>query len=318
MLGYAVGVGGGRLSGARAAMMQLLLLGTVLSAVVAMPAAAESYLDGYWAPVYDEDRDERIPGPDQGDYAGLPVTPAAVSVAQSWDPEVLTLPTLQCRPHPALYGIRGIGNLRITEVLDPYTQRQTEIRTWIWAWEAQRDIWMDEQAHPPPWAPHTWGGFSVGHWNGDVLEVHTDMLKRGWVRRNGLPTDDDATLDEHFFRYGNILTHVEVISDPEYLSEPLVKSTEYTLIPNAGMGTWPCRKVTEIPRDKGYVPMHLPNQTAVEKNWAVRNHVPIKAAMGGAETMLPEYQDYMKTLPPNPPLAEVERQEEQEARASLQ
>ena len=62
--------------------------------LTAPQAFAQNLLNGYWNPVFDEDQPERGPGPDQGDYAGLPVTPAAVSVAHTWDPERLTLPEL--------------------------------------------------------------------------------------------------------------------------------------------------------------------------------------------------------------------------------
>jgi hypothetical protein len=146
--------------------------------------------------------------------------------------------------------------------------------------------------------------------------VHTDMYKRGWVRRNGLPTDDNAVFDERFFRDGDILTHIMIITDPEYLSEPLVKSTEYYHSLNAPFAPYPCGEVTEIPRREGDVPMHMPDQTAVEQEWAVKNGVPLKAAQGGAETMFPEYEDTMKRLPPNPPLATVEREEQQQDRAN--
>ena len=293
----------------------LAAAGTVL---VSMPASAQDAhqnLDGFWNALFDEDEPERIPGPDQGDYAGLPITPAAVSVAQTWDPEVLTIPYLQCRPHPSLYGIRGVGSLRIWEDLDPQTLRQVAIHTWIVAWEAQRDIWMDGRPHPPQWAAHSWAGYSTGHWVGDVLHVHTDDYKRGWTRRNGLPTDDRATFDERMFRDGQILTDVTMVSDPEYLAEPLVKSTEYQKAENTNFATYPCREVTEIPRHEGDVPMHLPNQIAVEQDYAVRNHVPIKAAEGGAATMWPEYQDTMKKLPPNPPLKTIEQREQQQEKA---
>jgi hypothetical protein len=293
-----------------------VLLSAVGAALIPAAASAQSILDGFWNPLFDEDQVERIPGPDQGEYDGIPVTAAARSVAQSWDPEILTIPNLECRPHPSLYGIRGVGELRIWEDLNPQTLNQVVIHTWITAWEAQRDIWMDGRPHPPPWAPHTWAGFSVGHWHGDTLEVHTDMFKRGWTRRNGLPTDDRATLDERFFRDGDILTAIMMISDPEYLSEPLVKSTEYQHSPNSPLQTWPCREVTEIPRNEGNIPMHLPNQTAVELDWPVRNHVPIKAAQGGADTMFPEYQDAMKSFPPNPPLATVVKDAEQQDRSN--
>jgi hypothetical protein len=150
---------------------------------------------------------------------------------------------------------------------------------------------------------------------GDELHVHTDMFKRGWTRRNGLPTSDQATFDERFFRDGEILTDVTMISDPEYLSEPLVKSTEYQKAENTNFASYPCREVTEIPRHEGDIPMHLPNQTAVEQDYPVRSGVPLKASMGGAETMFPEYQDTLQKLPRNPPIKQIEQQEQQQDNA---
>lgn len=287
-----------------------LLTLCLLAASLWRPLHAQSLLDGYWNPLFDEDVDERIPGPDQGDYAGLPVTAAAVAVAHSWDPEELTLPEIQCRPHPSIYGFRGVGMLRIWEDRDPYTQKQTQIETWI-AWQSQhRHIWMDaNHPHPPPWAQETWQGFSVGHWNGDVLEVHTDDVRAAWVRRNGLPTDDKATMDERFMRHGDILTDIMMISDPQYLSEPLVKSNEFLRAENGEMDPYPCSQVDEVPRAEGIVPMHLPGPNPMVDEWAVRNHVPIQASLGGAQTSLPEYQDTMKKLPPNPPLSVIQAAE---------
>ncbi len=295
-----------------------VLLAGASAALLNVPVSAQDthqVLDGFWTPLFDEDQPERGPGPDQGDYAGLPITPAAASVAQTWDPEVLTIPYLQCRPHPALYGIRGVRALRIWESLDQQTLQQVAIHTWIVAWESQRDIWMDGRPHPPAWAAHSWTGFSVGHWVGDELHVHTDMFKRGWTRRNGLPTSDQATFDERFFRDGQILTDVTMISDPQYLSEPLVKSTEYLKAQNTNFASYPCREVTEIPRHEGDIPMHLPNQTAVEEDYPVRTNVPLKASMGGAATMFPEYQEAIEKLPPNPPIKQIEQQEQQQDKA---
>lgn len=272
-------------------------------------AGAQSLLNGYWNPVFDEDLPERGAGPDQGDYAGLPVTAAAVSVAHTWDPERLTLPELQCRPHPSIYGFRGVGNLRIWEDRDPYTNAQTQIETWI-MWQSQhRHIWMVPHAHPPAWAQASWQGYSTGRWVGNVLHVHTDMVKAAWTRRNGLPTDDKATMEERFFRYGDILTDIMMVSDPQFLSEPLVKSNEFYRAATGAMQPYPCSQVDEIPRAQGIVPMHLPGYNAMMDEWAVRNGVPVKASLGGAETQLPEYQDTMKTLPKNPPLSQIQAEE---------
>ena len=282
---------------------------TSVAALSGQPATAQSMLDGYWNPVMDEDQLERGPGPDQGDYAGLPITAAAASVAHTWDPEELTLPEIQCRPHPSIYGLRGVGNVRIWEDRDPYTNAQTQIETWI-AWMSQhRHIWMVPHPHPPAWAPESWQGYSTGRWVGNVLEVHTDMVKAAWVRRNGLPTDDKATMDERFFRYGDMLTDIMMISDPQYLSEPMVKSNELYRAADGEMQPYPCAQVDEIPRAEGILPMHLPGSNPMEDEYAVRNGVPLKATLGGAETMFPEYQDTMRTFKPNPPLSQIETAE---------
>jgi hypothetical protein len=267
-----------------------------------------NFVDGFWNPVYHEDSTERGTGPDQGDYAGLPITKEATLHAQIHDPEIMDIPEYQCRPHPSIYGMRGAGGLvRIWQDLDPVTQQQTKIELRL-RWQQQhRVIWMEEHEHPPPWAEHTWQGFSTGHWVGDVLEVHTDMLKAAYIRRNGLDTDDRATSDERFFRYGNLMVHIMMVSDPGVLTEPLIKSNNFVLYPNATMSPYPCQALTEIPRAEGAVPMHMPNQIRAGLEWAIRNHVPIEASYGGAQTMLPAYQDYMKTLPPNPPLSSIDK-----------
>jgi hypothetical protein len=283
--------------------VSLALLLTVMAAMASMPARAQGVLVGYWDPLYDEDVDERIPGPAQNDYLGLPINEAARIRAETWDPELLTVPEHQCVPHPSTYGFRGVGSLRIWEDLDPQTQKVTEIETWI-AWQAQhRHIYMDNPPpHPPEYAAHTWQGFSTGKWEGDVLVVHTDQLKAGWIRRNGLPLSDRASMVDRFFRHGNLLTHVSIVSDPVYLTEPLVKSNGFIYVQNGIMIPYTCRPAVEIPRARGVIPSHLPGQNPQETEFAIRNHIPIEAARGGAQTALPEYQEYMKKLPPNPPL----------------
>ena len=85
----------------------------LLVTIVAAPAAAQVDLTGMWAPIFHEDQVERIPGPDVGDYAGLPINDALRLRADTWDASLLTLPEHQCKPHPSTYGFRGVGNLRM-------------------------------------------------------------------------------------------------------------------------------------------------------------------------------------------------------------
>ena len=278
----------------------------VLLTAVGRPAFAQIDLSGIWAPLFHEDQPERIPGPDIGDYAGLPITDAARTRALAWDASLLTLPEHQCKPHPSTYGFRGVGNLRMWADQDAATQQVIKINTHIQWQEQHRDIWMDGRPHPPEYAAHTWQGFSTGKWEGDTLVVTTTHLKAGWMRRNGLALSDAATMEDRFYRHGDLLTHVYIISDPSYLSEPLVKTNGFRLALNGRIDPYPCESVVEVPRDKGVVPHLLLGANHAAEEFAAKNGLPVEAALGGAETALPEFMLKMKTLkvataPPPPP-----------------
>ena len=259
--------------------------------MVAMPGSAFAQIDmnGVWAPIFHEDQPERVPGPEVGDYAGLPINDAARARADAWDASLLTLPEHQCKPHPSTYGFRGVGNLRLRFDFDDATQRLVKINTQIQWMEQKREIWMDGRPHPPEYAPHTWQGFSTGRWDGPVLVVRTTHLKAGWMRRNGLALSDRATMEERFIRHGDFLTHVYMISDPVYLTEPLVKTNGFRLQLNGEVQPYPCESVDEVIRAAGVVPHHLPNTNDASEQYAKKHHLSLEGAKGGAETALPEF-----------------------------
>jgi len=72
-------------------------------AVILSPAFAQVDISGVWTPRYHEDQQDRIPGPELGDYLGLPLNEAGWLSALSWDASRLTLPEQQCRVHAAPY-----------------------------------------------------------------------------------------------------------------------------------------------------------------------------------------------------------------------
>ena len=51
---------------------------------IAAPASAQVDFSGQWAPLYHEDTIERIPGPELGDYTGLPLNDARRRFAPHW------------------------------------------------------------------------------------------------------------------------------------------------------------------------------------------------------------------------------------------
>src|SRR5207253_8874581 len=123
-------------------------------ALLVMSGRAYAQIDfsGVWAPIFHEDQPERVPGPDVGDYAGLPINDAARMKADTWDASILTLPEHQCKPHPSTYGFRGVGNLRIWLDFDDATQKLIKINTQIQWMEQKRELGMDGRPHRPDYA----------------------------------------------------------------------------------------------------------------------------------------------------------------------
>jgi hypothetical protein len=263
-----------------------------LLVLLAAPVLAQVDLTGAWAPVRHEDQTERGPGPDLVDFGGLPINDFARQWALSWNPDRLGLQEHQCQVHTVAYIHRGPLRLRIWEQRDPQTQNIVAIHMYASTYEQNRVIWMDGRAHPPDYAPHTWMGFSTGKWDGNMLTVNTTHVKQGWHRRNGLPSSDLITLDEHFIRHGDAFTHVSVVADPVYLAEPLIKSEEYAVAEDSGGNwLWPCEYVNELPgqaRDR--VQSFLPGTNPFLKEYADKHGLTQQDVLGGPETMYPEYK----------------------------
>jgi hypothetical protein len=271
----------------------------VTTVLLTAPLFAQVDLSGNWGAMFTEDQPERIPGPELGDYLGLPINDANRLRADSWSGSRLTMPEQQCRVHVSPYIFRGPTNLRIWEEKDPETQNLLAIHVYSQTYEQNMVIWMDGRPHPPEYALHTWMGFSTGKWEGDMLTVHTTHIKTGWVRRNGLVESDHATLTQHYIRHGNILTHVSIVTDPAYLTEPLIKTQDFQLnLYYNGNWLYPCESVEEVVgRPEDQVPNYLPGDNPFLKEY-VKNHpmVPYEATRGGAETMYPEYRLKLKAM----------------------
>ena len=268
----------------------------MLVALIAGPASAQIDPSGEWAPRFDEDWLERIPGPEIGDYLGLPINPAARMQGDTWDAALIEIPENQCRAHGADYAWRGPSNIRIWKEVDLASQRLIAYHIYTSAYNESRTIYMDGRPHPPDYARHTWLGFSTGHWEGDTLAILTDHLKENWVRRNGIPRSDEATVSEHITRHGNYLSVAVITYDPLYLTAPFIRTTDFVFDPQQQIAPWPCESVDEVDRPEGEVPAHLPGTNPFLDEFPAKYGIPPEAARGGAETMYPEYMSKMKTM----------------------
>jgi hypothetical protein len=265
--------------------------GWLLFTLWSAPGFAQTDFAGNWAPIYHEDFPERIPGPELGDYMGIPINDAARLRGDSYDADrISVVPEYECRPHGGDYSMRGLANMRVDNILDPMTQQVIAIHTRMNFQEMERTIWLDGRPHPPELAAHTFQGFSTGSWDGNMLNAYTTHQKESYLRRNGLPRSDKATFREHWVRHGNYLTITTVITDPVFLTEPLVRSQTWILDPGQQLGRDICEYVPEIPKPADSVPHHLPGTNPYLHEVADWYGLPYEATRGGAQTLYPEYR----------------------------
>lgn len=279
---------------------RLAALGLALTALTALPASAQVDFSGEWAPRFWEDQPERVPGPALGEFEGIPINDAARLRAEAWDASIQTLPEWQCRPHSADYIWRGPSQLRIWKEVDPVSREIVAFHA-EWLRSVDRPIYLDGRPHPPDDALHTWAGYSTAKWDGDILTVTVTHLKEGYLRRNGLPRSDRATLTEHWIRNGDFLTIMTIVNDPVYLTEPFVRTTDYELNVNQQIPPYPCGVVQEVDRERGQVPHFAPGENPYMTEHAARHRLPLLATQGGAETTYPDFLQKMQALEPAKP-----------------
>jgi hypothetical protein len=262
-------------------------------AIVAGAGTANAQVDftGEYTPVRAMDSTEN---PWVGDFVGLPLNADGLARAESWDASILSLPEYQCRPHGWSYINRGPTQLRISKEVDPFSREVVAYQP-EWHQSTNMPVYLDGRDTPPEEANHTWGGFSTATWEGDMLRINTTQLKEDYIRRDGAMASDQAKVTTFWIRRGDILTWINIVHDPVYLAEPLIRSAEYRLTLNSQVPAHPCTAAYEG-LEKGQVPHYLPGENQFLKDLRQRYGIPASAPTGGAATMYPEYQ---KTLQPS-------------------
>ena len=84
-----------------------------------------------------------------------------------------------------------------------------------------RQIFTDGRSFPADMNP-SWFGYSIGHWEGDVLVVETRGFNdKGWLDNGGKPATDQLKVTERFIRkdFGNMDIEITV-DDPKAYTKP--------------------------------------------------------------------------------------------------
>lgn len=285
----------------RVACLALVLSAALMCLLRSAGALAETDLTGNWGgfdTVDYQDYQLRGSGPDPVDYTGLPINAEARAVALRYSAVEQSLPERQCLSSPPTYNLTSPLNLRIWADYDSITGNLVAWNTSSPNDMAGLKIWMDGRAHPSRYANHTINGFTTGVWKGNILTTYTTHMKRGYLRRNGVPQSDQATMTLHFIKHGNLLTITGEVNDPIYLTKALIYSRVRILDPTA-TGPAPknaCHPTVEVASyaNIGTVPHYLAGSNPAVDELTVRLHIPQIATLGGAETLYPEFRERLQ------------------------
>jgi len=217
-------------------------------------ASAPKDFTGYWVSIVTEHWHLRMLVPPKGDYSMLPLNPEARKIADTWDLTKAKAETDQCKSYgpPALMRTPGRLNIHWTDdnTLQLDTDSGTQTRTFRFG-----------GATPPSGQTPSLQGNSVASWEflgargrgGPVpkgtgqLRVRTTQMTGGYLRRNGVPYSENASLDEYFDTFtepngDTWLVVTSIVTDPRYLTGPYASTVPFKKIPDRqGWDPTPCK-----------------------------------------------------------------------------
>jgi hypothetical protein len=219
-------------------------------------AMAPIDLTGYWVSIVNEDWRFRMVTPAPGDYNGVPITAEGRKVADTWDPAKDEGSGDQCKSYGAPALLRVPGHLHFTWQDDQTLKMDVDTGT-------QTRLFHFGDGKAPGGQPTlqgdsaaTWEITAVGRGGAPsadappqgkgTLKVTTTHLKSGYLRKNGVPYSENATLTEYFDmikeRNGDTMLVVTIVTaDPQFLREPFIITSHFKK--QAGADGWketPC------------------------------------------------------------------------------
>ena len=223
-------------------------------------AAAPVDFTGNWVAVVSEDWRWRMITPPKGDYANIPVNAAGRKIADGWDPARDTAAGEQCRGYAAPAIMREPTRLRISWQDDYTLKVETDAGMQTRLFQFARP---GSELTPPATASpvqRSWQGFSVARWEpppraaagrglglglgpragnqNRTLEVTTTQIRPGYLRKNGVPFSENATVTEYYDLFQETPTGPDwfvvttIVRDPQYLGEPWVTTSHFKKEPD--------------------------------------------------------------------------------------
>jgi uncharacterized protein YbdZ (MbtH family) len=236
----------------------------------ARAASPEDYA-GYWVSEVTEKWRFRMLVPDKNDYTQVPLNPEGRKVAAGWDPVKDDASGEACRSYGAAALLQVPGRLHTYWQDDNTFRIDTDSGTQTRLFHFGGAPRANEAA--------SWQGYSAAEWGGDeprdrrdgqggpvqdregrlivadaqqkpadYLKVVTTRLRPGYLQKNGVPYSGNAIVEEYFDTFSDPYTKntwlvvTTMVTDPQYLIEPIVMHAHFKKIPDAsGWDPTPCR-----------------------------------------------------------------------------
>ena len=188
-------------------------------------------ITGYWVSYVTENWRYRMVTPPKGEYRRIPSSRAALPIIGSWDPAADDRAGLQCKSYGAGNIMSVPGRLHITWQDADTLKIETD------AGMQTRLFHFSRGPSTASASTRSWQGDSTAAWEpaaggGGSLRVVTTNLREGYLRKNGVPYSERATVTENFdiaplAGDGKLLLVNTVVDDPVYLNGPYVVSPHF-------------------------------------------------------------------------------------------
>jgi hypothetical protein len=200
-------------------------------------ASAPIDVTGQWVSLVTEDWRYRQFTALKGDYGGLPLLPAARTLADKWDPSRDEAAGEQCKAYGAAGLLRLPTRVRLTwrdvATLQLETDAGTQTRLFYFTTApSPGGDWQGTSTASWEYPRAALAGRGPGRAPGGALKVVTGKMRPGYLRRNGVPYSANAVLTEYFDRLdvpggdSLLLVTAEVV-DPQYLATPYWTSQQF-------------------------------------------------------------------------------------------
>ncbi len=223
---------------------QLLVIAIVFGFAARMPAQDRSPegnapidLTGYWVSSITKNWRMLMVTPAKGDYQGIPLNAAAKKVADSWDPAKDQASGNACRSYGAGIIMNVPGRLHITwndsETMKLEIDTGTQTRLFHFGnWKSSAGKPSLQGDSVASWVARRGPGVASGTPKARYLKVTTTHMLSGYLRKNGVPYSENATVTEYYDVIQEqdgetVLVVTTVLEDPVFLIDPYILSSQY-------------------------------------------------------------------------------------------